>query len=180
MPHYYTGCIKRSGQSLWWLFRTLFGTKNPNTLFPNSYPFPSYATITHLSSLHSIAILSLSCSQLFVFSQLFSVSFSSCPYQFQRLARVDAQNVPLSHEHILLPADLLLHITQSALVYFHGSCVNLCIELLPASYFNFVHILLHAAPEKEVQWICLARQLDHPFQSIYLENDDLTIGVLEA
>ena len=56
----YTGCNKRSGQSLWWWFRTLFGTKNPNTLFPNSSPFPSYAIITHLSSFDSMAILSLS------------------------------------------------------------------------------------------------------------------------
>ena len=58
---------------------------------------------------------------------------------------------PLSHEHMRHLADLLLHITQSALVYLHCSCVNLCNKLFPASYFRFVHILLHAAPEKEVQ-----------------------------
>ena len=29
-------------------FRTLFGTKIPNTLFPNSSPFPSYANITRI------------------------------------------------------------------------------------------------------------------------------------
>ena len=138
VPIKHTGCIKRSGQSLWWWFRTLFGTKNANTLFSNSSPFPSYASYNTsvLAWFHGHFVAKF-CSQLFVFSQLFSVSFSSWPYQFQRLARAAAQNVPLSHEHILHLADLLLHITQSALVYLHCSCVNLCNELLSASYFLF-------------------------------------------
>ena len=69
----YAGCIKRSGQSLWWCFRTLFGTKNPNTLFPNSSPF--FDLRDHNTSVltwfhgHFVAKF---CSQLFIFSQLFS------------------------------------------------------------------------------------------------------------
>ena len=98
----YTGCIKRPGQSLWSSFRTLFVTKNPNTLFPNSSPFPSYANITRISPpwfhCHFVAEI---CSQLLVFRQLFRVSISSCPDQVQRLTVADVQNVPLSYEHML-------------------------------------------------------------------------------
>ena len=145
----YTGCIKRSGQSLWWWFRTLLGTKNPNTLFPNSSLFLSYATITHLPSLHSMAILSLRsvANCLYLVNCLVSPSLlapTSSKGWLEQMLKMSPSRTNTCF--------ILLHITQSALVYLHGSRVNLCNELLPASYFHFVHILLHAAPEEEVQW----------------------------
>ena len=126
----------------------------PNILFLNSFSFPSYANITRsfLTWFHGILLLSSVFNCMCLVNCSMSL-ISSCPYQFQSLARADAQNVHLSHEHMLQHTVWsLANITQSVVAYLHCSCVNLSNEHLSACYLRFVHFLLHAAREKEVQW----------------------------
>ena len=123
------------GQDLIW-------NKNPNTLFPNLSPFPSYANITRICP-HLIPrkYVAKFCSQRFVFSPSLLAPTSSKGWLEQMLKMSPSR----TNTCFKTPSDISLHITQTTLGYLHCSCVNLCKELLPACHVRFVHFLLHTA-----------------------------------
>ena len=137
---------------------------------------------TYLSSLDSTAILSLSSivNCLCLVNRSMSPSLLAPTRSKVWLDQMLKMSPSRTNTCFSPPSDLSLHITQSALAYLRWSCVNLCNELFLACYLRFF-----MQPQRKtsngVRFGDLAGQATGlPLPVIYLENGDVTIGILEV